>query len=311
MSVLGILKRANVHSEGTRDELPLRTAPVNSQKGLLKGGSYSAFIIDEAKEEIPHDDGIMELEEELPNENLPGVPGTMEIAPPPPIPQIDKMLIEEAEKKAEDIVKKARAEAKKLIEETKVYSQSAFAQAESDGFEKGKEEGFESGRGEISNLISDAKNTLNQVLKERELLLRSIEPEIAKLSIRIAEKIIKYQIDIEPDTVVSMIRSALDTVKQREEVIIKVNQEDYYYAKDKKDVFASMVEGLKTLDIVVDSSVERGGCIIETNLGNVDARISTQIHTLELAFDKTSQEIKALESEKSEDADESISKGEE
>jgi flagellar assembly protein FliH len=75
-------------------------------------------------------------------------------------------------------------------------------------------------------------------------------------------------------------------VKQREEVTIKVNQGDYDYVKERKDIFARLIEGLKTLDILVDPGVERGGCIIETNLGNVDSRISTQIHTLELAFAK-------------------------
>ena len=53
-----------------------------------------------------------------------------------------------------------------------------------------------------------------------------------------------------------------------------------------------MVEGLKKLDVVVDSGVDRGGCIIETDLGNIDARISTQIHTLELVFDKVAEERK-------------------
>lgn len=290
------------------DPLPSQTIFQAGRKGLLKGGSYSSFI---KKEESFHrdepdelsDDGIMELEEEPQIEEEAGVPAAkIEPPAPPPIPQIDRLLIDEAEKKASEIVKKARAEAKKLIEETKLYSQSAFTQAETDGFAKGKEEGFDAGKEEIANLILDAKNVLNQVLKERELLLRSIEPEVAKLSVRIAEKIMRYQIDMDQETVVNMIRSALETIKQREEVIIKVNQEDYYYAKDKKPIFSSMIEGLKTMDIVVDSSVDRGGCIIETNLGNVDARIATQIHTLELVFDKVAQQQASVSEEELEES---------
>lgn len=265
--------------------------------GLFKAGSYSTMISgDEAVPETRSEkapEGVMELEDATAIGSIEGeAPAAPEPAPPA-APQIDRLLIEEAEKKASEIVKKARAEAKKLIEETKLYSQSAFSQAETDGFNKGKEEGFEAGKEEMANLILEAKDVLNQVLKERELLLRSIEPEMAKLSVRIAEKIMRYQIDIDQDAVVNMIRAALEAIKQREEVIIKVNQEDYYYAKEKKSVFSSMVEGLKTMDIVVDSSVDRGGCIIETNLGNVDARISTQIHTLELVFDKVAEQREA------------------
>ena len=267
--------------------------------GLIKGGSYASFSTNKESEVTPpilnnndNDDldGVMQLEEDLHPE---GVKSSGSLPPAPPAsPQIDRLLIEEAEKKAADIVKKARAEAKKLIEETKLYSQSAFAQAETDGFNKGRESGFEAGKEEMTNLILQAKDVLNQAIRERELLIRSIEPEMAKLSVRIAEKIMRYQIDIDQGAVVNMISSALDTLKQREEIIIKVNQEDYYYAKEKKSVFASMVEGLKKLDVVVDSGVDRGGCIIETDLGNIDARISTQIHTLELVFDKVAEERK-------------------
>ena len=268
--------------------------------GLIKGGAYSSFANNrEAEVTTPvinnnndNDDleGVMQLEEDLHPE---GVKSSGSLPPAPPVsPQIDRLLIEEAEKKAADIVKKARSEAKKLIEETKLYSQSAFAQAETDGFNKGRESGFEEGKKEMTNLILQAKDVLNQAIRERELLIRSIEPEMAKLSVRIAEKIMRYQIDIDQGAVVNMISSALDTLKQREEIVIKVNQEDYYYAKEKKSVFASMVEGLKKLDVVVDSGVDRGGCIIETDLGNIDARISTQIHTLELVFDKVAEERK-------------------
>ena len=281
--------------------------------GLYKGGTYTTFTPPEETAAEPQgepqtpaaevpgpppaapqetqkaQEPVEEPVEELVVEDIIEEP----VPPPPPPPQIDKEIIEEAERNAEEIIKKARAEAKKLIEETKLYSQSAFAQAERDGFGQGKEKGFEAGREDMGNLIKEAKNVLEQAKQARELVIRAIEPEVAKLSIRIAEKIIQTQVEINQDIVINMIRSALDKVKQREEVLIKVSQEDYEYVREKKDVFACMVEGLKTMDIVVDPGVERGGCIIETNLGNVDARISTQIQTVQLAFEKVQKEGQA------------------
>ena len=275
-----------------------RTAVMQKKSGLMKGGTFAAYT--PPVEEEKHEESSQEEEtappliDDIPDrEAREEAPPIVEeqIAeppppPPPPPPQLDKIIIEEAEKKAEEIIKKARAEAKKLIEETKLYSQSAFSQAERDGFVKGKEDGFEAGREEMSNHIKEAKNVLEQATKERDLLIRTIEPEMAKLAIRIAEKIIQTQVELNQDIVINMIRASLDKVKQREEVIIKVNQADLDYVKDRKDIFAKMIEGLKSLEIIVDPGVERGGCIIETNLGNVDARIAVQIHTLELAFEK-------------------------
>lgn len=307
MRVLAIYKSNKVVKEGAGADS--KTAgPAKTH--LFKGGTYTTLTPSEEAEEVeePAVAGGENAPAAPPQETRHGAhpqtapqarpeePMVEEIIeeplppPPPPPPQIDKEIIEEAEKNAEEIIKKARAEAKKLIEETKLYSQSAFSQAERDGMVQGKEKGFEAGREEMANLIKEAKNVLEQSKRERELVIRSIEPEIAKLSIRIAEKIIQTQVEINQDIVINMIRAALDKVKQRDEVVIKVNQEDYDYVREKKDVFACMVEGLKSMEILVDPGVERGGCIIETNLGNVDARISTQIQTVQLAFEKVTKE---------------------
>ena len=51
-----------------------------------------------------------------------------------------------------------------------------------------------------------------------------------------------------------------------------------------------MLDGVKSLSIIEDSNIEPGGCIIETNLGFIDARISTKIKAIEEALEKTSEE---------------------
>ena len=42
-----------------------------------------------------------------------------------------------------------------------------------------------------------------------------------------------------------------------------------------------MVESVKSVTVVEDSTVDRGGCIIETDFGQIDARISSQLHEIE------------------------------
>jgi flagellar assembly protein FliH len=42
-----------------------------------------------------------------------------------------------------------------------------------------------------------------------------------------------------------------------------------------------MMEGVKAIQVVEDSSVDPGGCIIETDFGEIDARIASQLAELE------------------------------
>jgi len=237
---------------------------------------------------IPASDSQMEELEE--NVEF-GEGSEFQVAQSPMVPAVDvEAIIAEAEQKgrekAQKIIEHAQAEAKKLIDQAKIYGETAKQEAHAEGLKLGKEDGYKAGLEEFSSYMNEAKNLFTQLVREREQVLSGIEPELARLSISIAEKIIGSELDINQDAVINIIRNAMSKIKSREEVTIKVSPDDLDYVRENKDVFARMVEGLKNLEIISDPRVDRGGCMIETNLGNADARITTQLSTLELAFKK-------------------------
>jgi len=191
---------------------------------------------------------------------------------------------QKAREKAERIIEHAQGEAKKLLEQAKVYGETARQEAEKEGFKQGKEDGYKAGLQEFTGYMEEAKNLFTQILRERESFFNSVEPELAKLALSIAQKIIGSEIDSNKETVVSVIKNALVNIKSREQVTIKVCPEDVEYVKQNRDVFAKMVEGAKEFDITADPRVDKGGCMIETDLGTTDARISVQMGAIEMAF---------------------------
>jgi len=74
---------------------------------------------------------------------------------------------------------------------------------------------------------------------------------------------------------------ALRKVKGRGDVIIRVNVDDLKLTTEHIKDFIQLIEGVKNIQVVEDSSVDRGGCIIETDFGEIDARISSQLAELE------------------------------
>jgi hypothetical protein len=53
------------------------------------------------------------------------------------------------------------------------------------------------------------------------------------------------------------------------------------FSKITEQDFIKMLEGAKSVQVVEDSSVGPGGCVIETDFGEIDARISSQLAELE------------------------------
>ena len=76
-------------------------------------------------------------------------------------------------------------------------------------------------------------------------------------------------------------------LKDREQVRIRVNPDDYHIVNNDRASLMRMVEGLKDFELAIDSKVARGGCIIETNLGNIDARLETQLSAIATAFERS------------------------
>jgi hypothetical protein len=83
------------------------------------------------------------------------------------------------------------------------------------------------------------------------------------------------------NVIISNVIQALRKVKTRGDVIIRVNLNDLKLTTEHKEDFIKLMEGAKSVQIVEDTTVDSGGCIIETDFGEIDARISSQLAELE------------------------------
>lgn len=182
-----------------------------------------------------------------------------------------EQLMSYAKNEAEDIIRKAMEEAEHIKE-----------QAKTAGAEEARIVAEES----ASDKVKEALETVNQAVNERKKIIKDAESEILRLAIKVAEQIIKSEVQMNRDVTLNIVADAINRVSDREQVIIKVNRDDLENIKKFKDRIGSVVDGIKSLSIVEDANVEPGGCVVETNLGYVDARISTKIAAIEEAFRK-------------------------
>ena len=74
---------------------------------------------------------------------------------------------------------------------------------------------------------------------------------------------------------------ALRKLKSKADVVIRVNLADLELATEHTKDLIEKVERVGKITLMEDSTVDRGGCIIETDFGQIDARISSQLKEIE------------------------------
>ncbi len=187
----------------------------------------------------------------------------------------------DAENQAAAIIEKAKSEAAQIVAEAQAQHDKIVSEARQEGFEQGSQEGYEKGSAEVERLIERMHKILEAVMQRREEILADTESQIVELVILMARKVIKILSENQKNVIMANTVAALRKVKTRGNVTLRVNIEDVKLATAHASEFIQHVENVQGITVQEDSSVEKGGCIVETDFGAIDARISSQLTELE------------------------------
>jgi flagellar assembly protein FliH len=190
-------------------------------------------------------------------------------------------LLVKAREEAEQIIIEAQKKAQEIeVEIRNTLDEERKATLE-EGREAGRLEGYAEGKAEVDRLVERTQVVLERAQDKRGEILTETERQIIDLVLLISRKVVKVISENQREVVISNVVQALRKVRDRGNVIIHVNLADLKLTTEHTKEFIKMLEGVKTIQVVEDSSVDPGGCIIETDFGEVDARISSQLAELE------------------------------
>jgi len=181
-----------------------------------------------------------------------------------------KRIVEEANKKAEELEAEIQGKVDKVEKE-------AFGK----GHAEGREEGFQEGSQEVERLVDTLQKIISAAIDKRNEIIQESETQVINLVLLISKKVIKVISENQKNVVINNVVQALRKLKSRGDVVIRVNLADVELTSEHISDFMKMVENVKSVTVLEDSSVDRGGCIIETDFGQIDARISSQLHEIE------------------------------
>jgi flagellar assembly protein FliH len=186
-----------------------------------------------------------------------------------------------AEEEAGEILAAAREKAAALEADAEAAIEQERKTAEAQGVEAGRTAGFEEGWAEVDRLIQRTRTALERAQDKRVEILENTEQQLIDLVLLISRKVIKVISENQRNVVISNIVHALRKLKGRGTVIIRVNLVDVKLTTEHTQRFIQLLEGGSSIQVLEDSTVDPGGCIIETDFGEIDARISSQLAELE------------------------------
>jgi flagellar assembly protein FliH len=210
-----------------------------------------------------------------------------EIKQVPTVPVITPDQIE-AEKN------KIRKEAEQEIAKYKEQKKAEIDNDKTKVLEQAKQEGFEAGikKGEsqLNQKVKELFTAINQIEHERKETLSTDKQDILELAVTIAERIIESEISQRDDVLMNVIDDAISRITDKDKVIIRVNPSEAKLVKANRNHILDLMSDIKSLEVQEDYKVERGGCIIETNLGYIDATVTAKLDSIKQALFKVYEE---------------------
>lgn len=151
--------------------------------------------------------------------------------------------------------------------------------------ENAAKEGYKAGIEQAQSDIQQVRIAIEDFLKAKQEVFEYIAPDILEISIDIAKKIVKHEIEQDPEIVLATILDVLKTISKDEaKISIKVNPTQVNLVKENIPEILSLT-GLETkISVFADETIDAGSCIILTSNGVVDATIDTQLEIIKEAF---------------------------
>ena len=158
----------------------------------------------------------------------------------------------------------------------------AEARAEADQIRRqALEEGYAAGRHEALEALAPALAALSTATEDVRAAqadaASELERRAVELGMALAAKVLAGALSVQPERVLDSVQGALRGIVERERVIVMVNPDDLEIVKGAAEELKATLGGIDHCVIEAERRVGRGGCIVRTPVGDVDARVETKL----------------------------------
>lgn len=133
----------------------------------------------------------------------------------------------------------------------------------------------------LATLKSEIGKSLEAFASERESYFERVEQEVVRLTLAIARKILHREAQVDPLLLTGVLRVALEKISLATKTRLRVNPVD---VRIWSDYFQQAGDSFPAPELIGDPGVQAFRCILETDLGNTEIGLETQLKEIEQGF---------------------------
>lgn len=168
--------------------------------------------------------------------------------------------------------------ANQLVELARERAQ-AIEQGARDVYEQQKALGWQAG---VDEARTSQATLIQETLQQCNQYYRAVEQKMSDVVLRAVRKILKQYDNTE--LALSVTREALSLVSNQKQVILHVQPEQVSAVRERVSHILKDFPEVGYVDVVADARLDEGGCILETEIGIIDASVDGQLAALATAL---------------------------
>lgn len=198
----------------------------------------------------------------------------------PLVEEQEEEIAPELELTPEMVMEQAQEEARQILAEAKTKAEQMKEASRREGFDLGMKEALEAAQREMAQEREEIAALREAAEEEYSKRIWESEGEILKLACEIAEEIIRTSLSVQSDSWLRMVREAVAKVAGANELILKVSPDDAVLLHENLGQIREVLTESSPIRVESDSSMRPGDLWVESNIGQVDARITQQLQVI-------------------------------
>jgi len=182
--------------------------------------------------------------------------------------------VKKAKQGVKELVADAVAKAKSLAIEIK---ENAHKEGHKTGYEEGFQTAYQKGENSAKEEFDPLLQTINSLIQElsefRTMMYPKVEKEMIEMVTGLTKKILQHEINTNEDSVKQMILLAINSVIDKENMVIRIHPSDKAHAEAFYPELKNLFSEIKNITFEEHPGIEKGGCVIDTNFGTIDAKV--------------------------------------